>query len=431
MGVHFKATGAWGVAAFIFFVGILPLHALAGDTPTVSPGTHRYKVVGNLYVDIAGDYPADYGPKWQSDTLASIPVQTTNYMADGKPHADTRDATLADINGSGRAWFRYRYSLRSTTCYADITGADTPILIGAQPRTFTLSNFHLLTPSGNGSNDCQQGGGKVTARTTGTLTLSADADGNIGLSFVLDEYDNRDRRTFQRVSDTYAFRNIMTPQMAAADLNQKNQASAAAAAQAQADADQQKADATDVAATKASALKGEAVAQWLLGEYYRLGDKGVTQNDAESFKWYQMAADQETIKYSYNNIPDIVADAQYWIANYYQNGTGVPKSLKNSVIWYKKCANKNVPLCQIHYAEAYADGSGVIPDYVEALTWCLIALANPKADSDDPSLGDEQRSINADLRKHASNLKEELEFKMNGAQIAEAQGRARAWWAAH
>ena len=65
---------------------------------------------------------------------------------------------------------------------------------------------------------------------------------------------------------------------------------------------------------KAEAEKGDKGAQYVIGNYYRVGF-GVEKSDKEAATWYQRSAEQGV---------DI---AQYYLGNYYAEGVGVPKDL--------------------------------------------------------------------------------------------------------
>ena len=57
--------------------------------------------------------------------------------------------------------------------------------------------------------------------------------------------------------------------------------------------------------------KGDALAQYNLGVFYRQGRQGVEQDFKEAVKWYQKAADQGN------------AIGQYYLAVMYESGEGV------------------------------------------------------------------------------------------------------------
>src|SRR5258708_2772326 len=69
------------------------------------------------------------------------------------------------------------------------------------------------------------------------------------------------------------------------------------------------------------ATAGDLKSQLALGEKYRLGI-GVTQDYAESLRWYRLAARQ--------NSPD----AQFTLGEMYRHGEGVGEDYKETVRWY-------------------------------------------------------------------------------------------------
>ena len=55
---------------------------------------------------------------------------------------------------------------------------------------------------------------------------------------------------------------------------------------------------------------------------------GVSESDAEAFKWYRKAAEQG------------YADAQYNLGNMYDKGRGVPEDKAEALKWWRKAAEQ-------------------------------------------------------------------------------------------
>jgi hypothetical protein len=83
--------------------------------------------------------------------------------------------------------------------------------------------------------------------------------------------------------------------------------------------------ATDIEALRAQAEGGDSVSQRKLGFAYLLGN-GVTQDDAESVKWFRMAAEQGR------------RAAQYQMGEAYHEGRGVPQSVEEAIKWWRLAA---------------------------------------------------------------------------------------------
>lgn len=60
------------------------------------------------------------------------------------------------------------------------------------------------------------------------------------------------------------------------------------------------------------------------------------------------------------------AQAQYWLAQMYQNGFGVPEDMTAAADWYRKAAAQNLQSAQKQLADQYYLGKGVEKDYAAA-----------------------------------------------------------------
>jgi hypothetical protein len=120
---------------------------------------------------------------------------------------------------------------------------------------------------------------------------------------------------------------------------------------------------TEFEETKALAEKGNAAAQYNLGDMYREGE-GVAEDDKEAVKWYRKAAEQGH------------AQAQNNLGDMYANGEGVPMDSKEAVKWYRKAAEQGFDIAQTNLGAMYNNGKGVLKDVVTAYTWYTISVAN-------------------------------------------------------
>ena len=140
------------------------------------------------------------------------------------------------------------------------------------------------------------------------------------------------------------------------------------------------------------AVKGDAKAQYSLGELYRQG-RGVRQDHAEAAQWYRMSADQGHER------------AQFLLGQMYFQGQGVPQDHAEAARWYRMVAKKGDVGMQFNLGLIYRrDGS--IQDYVAAHTWFNIAAANG--------------------HRNAAANRESVSRLMTADEISEAQRRARA-----
>lgn len=146
------------------------------------------------------------------------------------------------------------------------------------------------------------------------------------------------------------------------------------------------------AAYKALAIKGNADAQYTLGNMYDKGI-GLPQDAQLAVYWYRKAADQGDMgaqfllggMYYYGRgVPrdfqravhwvrkaadQGLADAQSVLGVMYEEGTGVPKSDQQALIWYRKAADQGNALAQNNLGACYENGTGVSKNDPQAVFW--------------------------------------------------------------
>lgn len=104
--------------------------------------------------------------------------------------------------------------------------------------------------------------------------------------------------------------------------------------------------------------------------------------------------------------------AQYNLGGMYLEGMGVTQDYARAAHWFGAAAAQDHKLAQLYTGALYSEGKGVEPDLVEALKWTVLAGTPPT----DPNIS--ARSIA---------LRSALLPLMSGAQVAEAERRAREW----
>ena len=147
------------------------------------------------------------------------------------------------------------------------------------------------------------------------------------------------------------------------------------------------------------AEKGDATAQYYIGTLFAEG-KGVAQNDATAFMWFQRAANQGH------------AAAQYNVGASYAAGTGVDKSEVNAAKWFRRAADQGMVFAQLNLGLLYAAGNGVPQDNVEAFKWLELAFHGL------PPGG---------ARMDVAHAMQDVAAKMTREQIDDAQRRERQW----
>ena len=105
-----------------------------------------------------------------------------------------------------------------------------------------------------------------------------------------------------------------------------------------------------------SARSGNADAQNRLGWMYRKGI-GVDQSDREAFNWYKLSAKQGHY------------DSQARLGWFYESGRGVGKSYSEAAKWYLKSARQGDEFAQSRLGVLYENGMGVTQSINDALYW--------------------------------------------------------------
>jgi TPR repeat protein len=177
-----------------------------------------------------------------------------------------------------------------------------------------------------------------------------------------------------------------------------------------------------------AAEQGYVSAQYNVGASYVSGD-GVETNLAEAAKWFRKAADQghaeaqfnvgisyakgvgvtkdrvEAVKWWQKSADQGYTEAQFNVGEAYASGDGVETNLAEAAKWFRKAAEQNHALAQNALGASFANGDGVRKDYVEAYKWFNLASAQGNELAKDNLSG--------------------LESRMTPQQVAEAQRLAR------
>jgi uncharacterized protein len=186
----------------------------------------------------------------------------------------------------------------------------------------------------------------------------------------------------------------------------------------------------DLEELRSNAEKGDAVAQFNLGQSYMQGE-GVQKDPAEAVKWWREAAEQGFAK------------AQNNLGAAYANGEGVPKDDVEAVKWFRKAAEQGDMLAQDSLGVYYSSGKGIPKDKIEAFKWYRKAAEQGQVDAQFSlgtmySLGEGVPKNNVEAYKWynlaaasgnelAAELRTRLELEMTPQQIAEAQRLSASW----
>lgn len=178
-----------------------------------------------------------------------------------------------------------------------------------------------------------------------------------------------------------------------------------------------------VEAWTTSADGGHPMSAFLLGRLYEQG-VGVEQSAYNSFKYYQMAADEgqaqagvkvgriyltgnkelsidrdyeAAIKYFEIGAMAAWPESQFMLADMYRRGLGVPADRTEGLRWLILAAKKKYAPSHLALASIYFEGEGVLMDRVKA--WSYIELASRFAD------GEEGKQVNDAMDKYRKRMK--------------------------
>lgn len=147
---------------------------------------------------------------------------------------------------------------------------------------------------------------------------------------------------------------------------------------------------------RATANRGDAIAQFNLGRMYADGD-GVEPDLDEAIKWFRLAATNghseaqfnlgviltpelgkerniyEAIRYYEQAFANGIAEAAHNLAVIYDEGIEVQKDSKKAITWYTRAAENGLAFSQHRLAILFGNGTGVVNDNRVAFRWFLAA----------------------------------------------------------
>ena len=147
-----------------------------------------------------------------------------------------------------------------------------------------------------------------------------------------------------------------------------------------------------------AAEQGSAEAQYSLAQLYENG-QGVPQDYGQALQWNRKAAEQG-LDLAQNNLGFM-----------YENAQGTSQNYAEAVKWYNKAADQDYAIAQFNLGRIYATGLGVLQDDVQAYFWTALSA----------SQGDEGAQNNIKL----------LAARMSPAQISEAKELILQWSKQH
>jgi TPR repeat protein len=156
------------------------------------------------------------------------------------------------------------------------------------------------------------------------------------------------------------------------------------------------------AALLAKANGGDAAAQVAVGESYAAGT-GVARDYKLAAEWYQKAADKGDI-----------AGQLHLAALYRDGGKGFERDMTRAAEWYSKAAEQGDVGAQGMMGTLYSMGQGVEQNYAEAYYWLDLAAG-----------------VKGPKQAQYAAYRQMMGAHITADELAEVQGRAVAWKAAH
>jgi TPR repeat protein len=145
-------------------------------------------------------------------------------------------------------------------------------------------------------------------------------------------------------------------------------------------------------AIKAQAERGDAQAQFILGNLYAFGS-GTSRDLAKAAKWHRKAAEQglataqlrlgldylngigvkadpiEGTKWLHRSADQGSSEAEFELARSYAEGKGVGENPVEAARWYRRAADQHFAPAQFALGNCYFDGYGVSKDTTAGLGW--------------------------------------------------------------
>lgn len=142
-----------------------------------------------------------------------------------------------------------------------------------------------------------------------------------------------------------------------------------------------------------------APAEFHMGQAHDFGF-GVAQDDRQALAWYRRAADHGS------------APAQRALGDFYRKGRVVAADAAEAARWYRRAADGDDLQAQFQLGQLYFDGTGVARDYASAYLWFSVAAGQTPLE---------------DNRKGLIELRNIAAARMTAAAVAAAKQRVAAW----
>jgi TPR repeat protein len=154
-----------------------------------------------------------------------------------------------------------------------------------------------------------------------------------------------------------------------------------------------------VAWFRKAAAQGAPSAEFQMGQLYDFGF-GVAQDDRLALDWYRKAAGHGS------------AAAERSVGDFYSKGRAVTADPVEAARWYRRAADGDDLRAQYQLGQMYFDGTGLARDYEAAYMWFTLAAGQTPL---------------TDNRKQLIEMRNIAAARMTPEQVAAAERRVEAW----
>ncbi|MEL6557313.1 MAG: hypothetical protein AAFQ94_03965 [Bacteroidota bacterium] len=175
--------------------------------PEADPQGTRYYLTQNIAVDINGKYPFGYEPVWNGFSKRAI------YNFGAKSHLKTRPLPQTERRSFQIGTFKGKSVIRFSAfadcdCYADIDVENPLNIITSDPQIFKLSNFRKIVNENVVQDRCTSSYDTINGGWKGKLRLSANAEADIKMDLVLENYGSAMDKSISNVAMSFSLRGM-------------------------------------------------------------------------------------------------------------------------------------------------------------------------------------------------------------------------------
>lgn len=197
----------------VLFLMLVCLNLRAQNSLEIRKGYTRVKIAENLVLDIKGEYPEGYKPRWKYwDIYNSLTFQMDNYVSP-RPLFKTSLNDFSILENNGKA------AVRFNGCIGEIVTKDNVVFLTETPQSFKVINFKKAK---NPAINCCDGKNRYHADIEGEITLSSNENGDIQVSLVMEEFRPASRDvSYRHTVKNLIVKNEMSVERAYALLNER------------------------------------------------------------------------------------------------------------------------------------------------------------------------------------------------------------------